>query len=243
MLDKIIENFNLEEKEAKVYLAALALGKSKVSEIAANAQLNRITTYEILKRLATRGIASRINYKKIIYFQVIDPGRLLAKMESQTEQARTMLPQLLLLKKDNSQKPTVEYFSGPAGLKTIYENTLNCDEKVIYNIANVENLLTSIGVDFLDTYIEKRAKKGIRIKVLIPDTKIAHEYINHEKNKNPLRELKFFDNADRPIPNEIMIYDDKVALLSFFSKIGVVIEDKDIAESLKSVWKLLWQKS
>ena len=242
MLEKVTENFNLDEKEAKVYVAALSLGKSKVSEIAKKALLNRITTYEILKRLARRGLATSVTYKRITYFKVIDPDQFLVKLERQAELAREALPQLLLFKNAGKGKPKVEYFDGIEGIRSIYEDTLNCKEKTIYNVANVENLVESVGNDFLDIYIKKRIKKEIRVKVLIPDNKTAHEYIENEKFQNPLREFKFFDEKKFPVPNEIMIYDNKVIMLSFTSKIGVVIEDHDIAKSLRSLWKLLWEK-
>lgn len=242
MMEKIIENFNLEEKEAKVYLASLSLGKSRVSDIAKKAQLNRITTYEILKRLTSKGIANNIVHKKIIYFEVIDPKQFLKKIERQAEMAKEVIPQLLLIKNISNKQPRVEYFVGVEGLKIVYEDTLNCQEKIIYNMANIENLIAFFGNDFLNTYINKRIKKGIRVDVLIPNNEFAQKYIKNEKQINPLRNYKFFNDEQFPIPNEIMIYDNKIILLSFSSRIGVIIEDHDIAESLKSIFKLLWNK-
>ena len=46
MLEKILKNIGLNEKEAKIYLALLELGKSKVPEIAKKAELKR--TREII---------------------------------------------------------------------------------------------------------------------------------------------------------------------------------------------------
>jgi sugar-specific transcriptional regulator TrmB len=242
MIEKIIENFNLGEREAKVYLAALSLGKSRVSDIAKKARLNRITTYEILKRLTNKGIANNIIYKKIIYFEVIDPKQFLHKIERQAELAREAIPQLLLLKNTSNKQPRVEYFVGVEGLKVLYEDSLNCKNKIIYNMANIKNLINFFGKDFLNTYIKKRIRKEIQIKVLIPNDEIAKKYIENEKKRNSLREYKFFNNKKFPMPNEIMIYDNKIVLLSFSSQIGVIIEDNNIAKSLKSICRLLWEK-
>ena len=41
---------------------------------------------------------------------------------------------------------------------------------------------------------------------------------------------------------EINIYGDKVAMLSFRRPYaGVIIEDRAIAQTLKSVWKMMWE--
>ena len=241
MQEKLVENFNLNEKEAKVYLASLSMGRSKVSEIAKEAQLNRITTYEILKRLSQRGIANKTVIKDTIYFQVVEPQLLINKLERQTEIARETLPQLNLLIGMKKGRPKVNYYEGAEGIKTVYEDTLMCKEKVIYNITNVENLLNQIGKDFLDNYIKKRVRRKIRVKVLVPDNPISRQNVKY--SKKVLREYKFFNEKAFPIPNEIMIYDNKILLLSFSSKIGVIIEDNEISQSIKSMWNMIWMKS
>ncbi len=241
MLNKIIENFNLEEKEAKVYLAALELGKSRVSEIAKKAGLNRITTYEILKRLKQEGLANNAIYKNIITFHIISPEKFIEKMESRLSLSKTLLPRLMLLGSSEKNRPKIEYYDGIEGIKSIYEDTLFCKEKTIYNIAHPENLLNSIGEDFFSNYVKKRVKKKIVVKVLLTDIKGGEKYI--KESTEVLRETKIFNYEKYPIPNEIMIYDNKISLLSFRSKLGVIIEDQELAMSMKTIWNFLWDNT
>lgn len=241
MLEKIVENFNLDEKEAKVYLASLSMGRSKVSEIAKEAQLNRITAYEILKRLSQKGIANKTVIKDMIYFQVVEPKLLINKMERQTEIAREILPQLNLLVGAKKGRPKVNYYEGIEGMKTVYEDTLLCEDKAIYDITNGEKLFNCFGKDFMDNYIKKRVRKKIKIKVLVSDNPSSRQIVKN--SKQVLREYKFFDEKNYPIPNEIMIYDNKIILLSFTSKIGVLIEDDEISQSIKIMWNMVWNKS
>ncbi len=239
MLKQIIENFDLTEKEAKVYLAGLKCGKNKVSTIAKEAGLNRITTYEILKRLSSKGMAGGITYDKITFFQVVSPDSFIAKKERQITLAKNFLPDLLSLKNSSGNKPKIDFYSGTEGIKTIYENTLSCKEKIIYNITNIQNLTGVLDKGFLEDYFQKRTKRKIKVKVLIPETGVGQEYL--ENNGKYLREVKIFDNKKYNIPNEIMIYDKKVAMLSFSGKVGVVIEDSEIAVSMQSVWQIMWE--
>jgi len=238
MLQELTNNFYLSEKEAKVYLAALELGRSRVSLIAKKAGLNRITAYEILKRLVEMGIAHSAAYGGIQTFTVISPKTLVEKMESRLAVAKKVLPELSLLTGGGAHKPAIAFYEGAEGIRSIYEDTLSCEEKLIINIAHSQNLLNVIGKDYFDQYVKKRVRRNIKVKVLLSDTTENKKY--KQEIKSALREVKFFDDKKYPLPNEILVYDDKIAHLSFSALVGVVVEDKDIAQSLKSLWQMVW---
>lgn len=241
MLKDLVNNFNFTEREAKVYLAALQLGRSRASDIAKKAELNRITTYEILKRLVEMGIASSAHYGGVKTFNVASPEIVIQKMKGRLEIAQKILPQLSLLNHIDIKKPNIAFYEGAEGIRTIYEDTLSCKEKIIYNIANPANLLKTIGKDFFTQYVKKRVRKKILVKVLIPDFPQNNQYKKEEKISK--REIKFFNVKMYDIPNEILIYDDKIVLLSFSSLIGVMVEDKDIAKSMKMIWQMIWSQT
>ena len=60
MFQKLFSNLGVDEKEAKVYLSALEIGSSPVSEIAVKAKMNRVTTYGFLEKLVKKGMVSFI---------------------------------------------------------------------------------------------------------------------------------------------------------------------------------------
>ena len=53
------------------------------------------------------------------------------------------------------------------------------------------------------------------------------------------------DKKTYPLPAEIDVYEDKVAMLSFAKGqfVGLLIQNKDIATSLKTIFKLAFQRS
>lgn len=240
MLQKLIENYYFTENEAKVYLSALQLGRDRASNIAKKSGLNRVTAYEILKRFVQLGIANSAFYGKTKTFTVVAPEVLVSKMENKLNSAREMLPQFSLLNQACRNKPGIAFYEGTEGIRTIYEESLSCKEKIIYNFANSENLLQAVGEDFFTRYVKRRVKRKIKVKVLIPHTETSNKFKNEENAS--LREIKFFDPAFYDIPNEILVYDNKTVLLSFSTLIGVVVTDVDIAKSLKSIWKMVWNK-
>ena len=54
--------------------------------------------------------------------------------------------------------------------------------------------------------------------------------------------MRFYPDNKYNIPNEIDIYADKVALMSFTDQIAVIIENKEIAESMRNLWKMAWDR-
>ncbi len=238
MLQELVKNFDLNEKEAKVYLAALELGRSRVSLIAKKSQLNRITAYEVLKRLSQKGIAKSALYSDVQTFTVVPPETLIEKQKDRLAVAKKLLPELSLLAGSNAYKPSISYYEGAEGIRSIYEDTLRCKKKIILNIAHPQNLLKTIGEDYFAQYLKKRIRKHIQVKVLLPDIRENKKY--KKEVTIAMREVKYFDVNKYPLPNEILIYDNKIALLSFSSLVGVVVEDKDIAKSVKSLWKIAW---
>ena len=113
-------------------MAALELGKSRASDIGKKAELNRITAYEILKRLRQKGLITTATYNNVQTFQAIAPQLLIQKMEQRVTLAKDALPQLSLLCAQSKTRPKIQYFEGTEGLRTIYEDTLSSKEKMIY---------------------------------------------------------------------------------------------------------------
>ena len=58
------------------------------------------------------------------------------------------------------------------------------------------------------------------------------------KGKEELRELYFIPRNEFPFKNEINIYDDKVAIISHEDNVGVILQNKNIADTQRSIHKL-----
>lgn len=221
-----------------MYLASFELGNTKVSEIAQKAGINRITAYEILKRFRKKGLAVSLTRNNVLTFRVIDPDKLIEKNEKRLSLARNFLPALLLLKNNSRHRPKIEYFDGRDGLRALCDDSLNCQEKIIYDFAEPANTIKTVGVDFFNSYVKQRVAKKIKVKLLVPKTDENKKYLKIAKRD--LREIRFIDNDLYPITNEFYIYDNKVAIISFSGSMGVIIEDREIAKSMKSIWRFFW---
>lgn len=239
MLEKELQEIGLNEKEAKVYLASLELGQSVVQDIAKKADLNRATAYFIIDNLMKRGLMSSFHHGKKQFFVAADPDKLIdiASQEKQRIEKREgilkkLLPQLQSINNKITDKPVVRYYEGKEGLITVTEEFLKSAGDIaymIYPVDKVNNLLTK---EDRESLRKKRLDKNIK-------TEVIYTYENGVlQNSSDGTRIKI-PHDKFPISCDIAIYGDKVRIASLEDKlVGIIIEDKNIAETLRSIFKL-----
>ena len=245
MLKEQLEKIGLAEKEAKVFLASLELGSSAVQEIAKKAGINRATTYVIIEKLMKKGLMSSVEKGKKTYFQTEDTKRLLKLLEEQEEglkrkeeEFKKYLPELETLYNIAEEKPKVRFFEGKDGLETIREEFLKTKDKLIEAITPVDELF-ELFPNHANNYSPRRIKSKIASKLLYTSSKGA---IFPLKDEEKLREAKFIPKDKFPIHSDVAIFGDKVAIASLRGKlVGVIIDDKSITQTMRSLFYLAWE--
>ncbi len=134
--------------------------------------------------------------------------------------------------------PRVRYFEGLEGIKAIYADSLTSKTEIL-NYSNSAEIRVNWPTYDQD-YVEKRAKKGIYLRGICPKDK-AGETI-HSQDKKYHREMRLVPSAQFDFTNEINIYDDKVAIISFKDElIGMILESIEIANSQRAIFNMSWQ--
>ncbi|MCL5410661.1 MAG: hypothetical protein M1324_02265 [Patescibacteria group bacterium] len=237
---KIIEGLGFEGKEAVVYLACLELDYASNSQIAEKTKLNRITNYEILKRLEKRGVITVYLKKEKKYFMAVDPRLIVRQVKEKIKIAENALPEILSIVNQIKKKPKIQYYEGTEGIKNIYLDSLDCSQKEILTFTNPKDIYNFLGREFSDEYVNERTKRNIRVKGLAPNDQYGEEA--KKEGHKLLRETRLFDKEAYDIKNEIMIYDDKIAIFSDIDEIGLIIENEKLAQTFKSIWHMAWDK-
>ncbi len=98
---KVIEELGYTSKEAKVYLAALSLGESHISDIAKSVNMARSSTQIIAEKLCRDGLLTFYSTKRYKYWVAEKPERLLDRLEKRKEMVEEALPNLVALRKVN----------------------------------------------------------------------------------------------------------------------------------------------
>lgn len=233
---KELKELNLEDSEIKVYLSCLALGSSKVNEIAKKSQLIRTTTYGVLKSLMEKGLISTVLKDNITYFQAASPKQLLEILDEKKKKINSILPKLEKIQEFVSTKHNVQVFEGKEGMKTIFNDLVSKPNQT-------EKIIGFLGkwLEFSEIYtdIYYRKKKENKIKTLVLVDEKEREFSKEKKIANS--EIRYIKDLD--IDSECFIYHDKVAYVSFEedNMKGVIIQDKKMFELQDKVFDNLWK--
>jgi len=236
-LIRTLTNLGLTEKESKVYLAVIESGTGPVSEIAQLAGINRVTAYDILEKLKRKGLVSYFTKKKVKFFSGTSPEVVIETFEQKTKKLKEVLPKLKKLGK-HSRHPRITYFEGIEGIKHVYAETLKSKTEIL-NFSNSAEIRKK-WPNYNKEYVEKRAKKKIFLRGLSPKDQ-AGEIVEAE-NEKYYREILLIDDKKFTFSNEINIYDDKVAIITFKQDLSaMVIESQEIADSQRTIFNMTWQ--
>lgn len=241
--NKLIE-IGLSEKEAGVYISLLELGRGTVSQISRRASINRTTGYDILDSLSAKGLVSISGKEPKQEYVAESPDQiekmLLERIENTKvfiNEVKNIIPELKSIH-NIIDRPKVLFYEGKEGLQKVYEDTLSSSEEILA-YASVEDIQPTLPHYFPD-YYKRRAKKGIPIRAIFPDSSDARERASLDKEE--MRQSLIIPNTFGFHP-EINIYDNKIMIASWREKLGVIIESSEIADAMKKIYELAWAEA
>ena len=244
-LKKTLEYIGFSEKEILVYLALLSLGKGTVTQISRKAGINRPTGYHILDSLELKELVKVSGKEPKQEYVAESPDQiekfLLKKIEndqSYIKEARKIIPELKSMH-NVVDRPKVLFYEGKEGLEKVYEDTLTSHES-IRAYASVGDMHAGLP-GYFPEYYKRRAKKGIAIRAIIPNTEAGLERKTFDKEE--MRETALVPKDSFYFSPEINIYDDKVMIASWKEKLGIIIESAEIADAMKKIYELAWTEA
>lgn len=244
MFEKELQQLGLSDKESKTYLASLELGSTSVQEIAKKAGLKRPTTYFAIGQLMKKGLMSSFEKGKKTFFTAESPERLVSLIAAQRRKAQALeedlqrvLPELNNLFNLTGERPRVRFFEGKEGLKAIQEDILKSKIKSLENIYPRDDFIKVFSQKEREEYIAKREKQKIKVRTIYTSQKPPVL-----PSKERFVERKFVPHIRFPFSADIVIYGDKIAIGTYRGKlVGVIIESKEIAETLRLIFNLAWE--
>lgn len=244
-LKQFLLSAGLSEKEARVYLVLLALGRGTVSEIARQSNINRTTGYDLLDTLVSYGLI-RISGKEPKQEYVAEsPDAIvvfLEKRKKETEdhlqKAKSIIPQLKSIH-TLTDRPQVKFYEGSDGLQQVYEDTLTSHEE-IRAYASIDDVHAALP-GYFPKYYKRRAQKGIPIRAIFTDNREGRELSKFDVEEK--RQSVFIPSDQYEFHPEINIYDDKIMIASWREKLGIIIESAEIAEAMKKIYELAWAEA
>lgn len=244
-LNSNLEKIGLSDKEAKVYLASLELGPANIQSLTDKSGIKRSTVYEMLDNLKSMGlIIESIKGKRKTYV-ASEPEKLKKNIHEKEQLLNQILPELRSLNNAGSIKPKITYYEGQAGLRQIYNLVLETTTKKVDWVSPIRSVMETVGEDFLEEYIEKRAKEKYWVRsVQITEEQVeTYKYLNPKTFNETFRKVRF-SPPGLDIPNAMAIWDNKVAIMSSRKEgFGFIIESEDLLRSMRVFYELLWNAS
>ena len=245
-LQTILTEIGFSEKEQQVYLALFRTGKGTVSEIAEQSGLKRSILYVILEKLEKAGLVHQLHDESsIAQFQIAPPTALIKLARSMREKAELvekkldhLHAELMSEYKIVVNKPTVQYFEGQAGLEAIFRDIYSPKKEPVYGCVDIAAVDEYFQKFILGSMVPDRIQHKLQVETIFTDSPLARSL--QDKDAEEYRNCILVDGSEYPLPAEIDIYEDKIAMLSFENDefVAVLIENKAMADTLRSVFKL-----
>ncbi|MBI2030812.1 hypothetical protein HYT05_04280 [Candidatus Kaiserbacteria bacterium] len=242
---KELQDLGLSEKEARVYLSALEIGRATADQLAKHAKIVRSTTYVQLESLMQMGLMSTYEEGKKTYFAPESPEllkRLLLKkkdeLATKERDLASFLPDLIRQFEGAGERPVVRFFNGKEGITAMREDALllgkGQEMNIIYSYDSLFDLYTEKEAG---DYAQRRLERGIQVRSLY--TRKAGKM--SRENADSLTSRRFVQSDRLPLDSDFFVYDNKVAMMALKGTIfGVIVESKEIAHSFRSIFNLMW---
>jgi sugar-specific transcriptional regulator TrmB len=240
MLDELVA-LDLTAGEARVYLSLLRLGPSKVGSIVRESRVSYSKMYDVLERLANKGLVSHVLIGKVRHFSAAEPYRLhdyIRKKEESLQSEKEAIDRLIpgLLKYAGAGKRnSAEIFIGLKGLRTAY--------KILLQDAKKGDVLRYFYP--FDDYHEVASPFYARLYLFQKQKRLDERGIgtaSFKKSKH-YRELKNVNMrfVSFPLPGTMDIFGDRMLIIAWESTTGILISSKEITDHFKRYFDSLWQ--
>lgn len=247
MFEKYLAGIGFSEKEIKVYISALELGEASVLQIAKKSRINRTTTYPILNALKDKGLVSVVNKGKKQLFFAESPEKIstfvdtrIRELESRKNDLPELVKQLKVFENRRQNKPIVRFYEGDEGINTMLEEFVPNDEKISNPDNDQNKMYNAYSRDMQEAFVslkQREYRRQIRNKTGVKSvylyTKDKGELVNDTLRKRIKVDKKLY-----PFPAHIAVFKDRIRLISYTKKMGILIFDAELAETLRSLMRL-----
>ncbi len=244
----ILREAGLTEGEAKVYIALLELGSATTGPIVEKSGVARCIVYQLLERLAQKGLVTYVVKEKTKHFQAASPSSILdymaerkKRLEESSRKIEEMIPKLMAMQKA-AKVPEARLYIGFRGMVSAHENMygkLKSGEE--YYFLGIPTEQEEHFHSYWKRDHARRVKAGIKCRLLFQkdtDAKIL-------KNRNSFAgcDARYMPSG-LSAPAWIMGYKDVVVIgLQSDAPVTIEITNQQIADSFKAYFEEFWGAS
>lgn len=234
-MENILQEIGLSKNESKVYLALLKFGKMRLKEITYAARLHRQNALDSLDRLHARGLIGIGSEGKRKTYSAVNPDRLRVIVEEKEKRLEQMLPALLSLA-ESKDKPRIDIFDGPEGLKTILNDEISTGQTM--HVLQSSHTVEALAGSYLSISRERRSMAGITMKIIYSR---KDEQFGDRTKSYPNTEVRYSDEDFGS--TTIDVYGDRTVLVFGPDPTIIRITDKEVARRFLGFFEMNWKKA
>jgi len=229
----------LPDKASSIYLWLLEIWESSISEIQKHINIHRVEIYRLLPLLLEFWLIIESKKWKRKLYSPASPRKIEEAYKEIEERNKQSIDILLEKYSHLDKKPKIIYGEWTKAIKWVFNDIIDSQKKwdIFYRITSETNT-EDINKKYLDkNYREKRDKKELERYVIMSSkaAKSKKQRLERELVVIPEQLDEFEDNVF------MSIYADKLAYIDFNTESSIIIENKQIADFQKKLFKLLFK--
>ncbi|MEN9390240.1 MAG: hypothetical protein RLZZ283_340 [Candidatus Parcubacteria bacterium] len=239
IVDSLID-IGLTEKEARLYVALLENGVSTPKDAAEKSGINRTTAYVLLDELVEKGFVSATDDGDTKKYQAESPDMLMSIVDARLKECREtekiaadIVPTLHHMSETLRFKPTVRFFEGWSGIKTVFDEIVTMTKGGSICALLPADTLEEANSQYEHDFFERLSAQDTSLSAIQPVSTVPSLLPEHMKGTRHRVPLELFN-----IKSDVYIYNDCVALISIREEFGAIIQGDDVAVLMREIFTL-----
>lgn len=234
MKKSILKPLGFDEKTERIYRSLLSLADATAQRIAKESGIKRTSAYHILEHLIELGAVSFYTQRGVKRFVAENPQKLKSYFEQKVILASRIIPELQKDIEESRDKVRIRILEGIEAIKSISEEALETEDKIILSIGSSKKLIEFIGGKY--GFGERRRKRGIIARSL--------RFEGDEQSTDTRFQKIRFLSKEYEFPGFFLIYHNTVGIILFDGTgYGCVIRSKSFSKIMHSVFEILWMQA
>jgi len=245
---KVFDFLNLTRDHSLIYWGLIELGKATYVDIAKKTDIPRSSCYIYVHDLISSGLATEIIEKTKKYILPESPEKILMllddrkiKLNNSIKQYKSDLSNLLLQYNAIADKPSVKFYKGIEGIKTILFETLTENDEILVLCQGDEpHMVEKEDPDYILEYIKEFKKRKCKSREIIETRGRSRKYQKEFNDEN--QKIILAPHIEREDTTHIdkIIYGNKVAIIEYTRERAILIDDYYISLNEKISFNVLW---
>ncbi|MAF34420.1 hypothetical protein CMO91_01100 [Candidatus Woesearchaeota archaeon] len=243
MVAELLKEIGLTERESKVYLSLLDLGRSTTGPLIKASGVPNSKIYEILSSLHKKGLVTWVIGGKTKFFEAAEPKTLLRLFDQKRRTLANMLPELEARKSRAKSPQSVSLFEGFPAIRNLFIDLVSqAGNTTLYGITTADWIENQMVGDFYSWYANLKQEYNVTSRLLVS----KKNWTAFKKRYHSMKALPYWEARPSRVsfPGDVGITGDDVLIINWDEvPTAILIQSKWLANQYMQFFKEAWSPS